>query len=99
MVAVCLYNRVYQNLFAARAYDNKGSLIQREDFPRGYALYAFDFRPDLGSRGNYNLRKNGSVQIEVQFRQALATTTNMIVYAEFDSYFEITHTREVIVPS
>ncbi len=94
-----LYNRLYQNLFAAKAYDNKGSLIQREDFPRGYALYAFDFRPDLGSHGCYNLRKNGSVQIEVQFREALSTTINMIVYAEFDSYFEITNTREVMVPS
>ena len=74
-------------------------MIEREDFPRGYALYAFDFRPDLGSRGHYDLKKTGSVQLEIQFNEPLAQTVNMLVYAEFDSYFEVTNTREIIVPN
>ena len=69
------------------------------EFSRGYTVFAFDFRPDVGCRGHYNLQKTGSVQLEIEFREALPQTINMIVYAGFDSYMEITHAREIIVPN
>jgi hypothetical protein len=94
------YVRAFQTLFTStgKFFDDRGSLIERTDFPRGYALYAFDFRPDIGCKGHYNLRRTGAVQLEIIFRDPLPQTVNMIVYAEFDSYFEITHSREVVMP-
>lgn len=96
-----VYARVYQNFFMGTdtLLSDKDTLIQREDFPRGYALYAFDFRPDIGSRGVYDLKKTGSVQLDVQFGSELTQTTNMIVYATFDNYFEVTKSREIVAPS
>ena len=92
------YSRSYQSLFSGtgKLFTNHGSIIRMQDFPLGYAIFAFDFRPDLGSRGHYNLRRNGSVQVDVRFREPLAQTINMIVCAEFDSFIEVTRSREII---
>ncbi len=95
------YARIYHQFCAhtGKLFKDKGCMIERHDFPRGYALFAFDFRPDFGCRGHYSLQKTGAVQVEIQFREQLAQTITMIVYAAFDSYIELTHAREVIVPS
>lgn len=93
--------RALQQLYTGtgRLLNDKGSLVQRADFPRGYAIYVFDFRPDIDCRGHYELKKSGAVQVEVQFGTALTQTINMIVYGSFDSYFEVTQSREIIAPS
>jgi hypothetical protein len=90
--------RSYQSLFSGtgKLFTNRGSIIRRQDFPLGYAVFAFDFRADLGSRGHYSLRRNGCVQVDVQFREPLPNTINMIVCGEFDSFIEITRSREII---
>ena len=90
--------RSYQSLFAGtgKLFTNNGSIIRRQDFPLGYGIFAFDFRADIGSRGHYSLRRNGCVQVDVQFREPLPMTINMIVCAEFDSFMEITRSREII---
>ncbi len=93
-----LYTRALHQLYAANSklMRDKGCMVEREDFPRGYAIYGFDFRPDIGCRGHFALVKTGAVQFDIKFRQALPQTINMIVYAAFDSFMEITHSREVI---
>jgi hypothetical protein len=93
-----LYARALHQFHAAssKLLRDKGSMIERQDFPRGYALFAFDFRPDIGCRGHYALIKTGAVQFDIKFREPLVQTINMVVYAAFDSYFEITQSREVI---
>jgi hypothetical protein len=90
--------RSYQSLFngTGKLFTNHGSIIRRQDFPQGYAIFAFDFRADLGSRGHYSLRRNGCVQVDVQFREPLPKTINMIVCGEFDSFIEVTRSREII---
>jgi hypothetical protein len=94
------YMRPYLDTFMAngKMMKDQGSLVSRDDFSRGYALFAFDFRPDIGSRGHYSLKRTGAVQVEVSFASPLSETIQMIVYAEFDSFIEITSSREIITP-
>lgn len=94
------YLRAYQQLFLGtdRMFGDQGIIISRQDFPRGYALYAFDLRADMGCRGHYSLKRTGAVQLDITFREALPRTIDMLVYARFDSYLEITASREVVVP-
>jgi hypothetical protein len=90
--------RAYQSLFngTGKLFTNHGSIIRRQDYAQGYCIFAFDFRADIGSRGHYSLRRNGCVQVDVQFGHALPNTINMIVCGEFDSFIEVTRSREII---
>ena len=78
---------------------NMGHSIDREDYRRGYCLFAFDLTPDLSANSNshWNLVKHGSVRIEVRFEEALSSTTNCIVYTEYDNVLEIDAARQVMV--
>ena len=93
-----IFMRAYQSLFSGtgKLCTNQGSIIRRQDYSRGYAIFAFDFRADLGSRGHYSLRRNGCVQVDVRFKEQLPNTINMIVCGEFDSFIEVTRSREII---
>ncbi len=91
------YMRCYESLFSGSAKLHGGaSIISREDWPRGYALYSFDLTPDLGFRDHFSLIKQGNLRIELHFAKALARTINLIVYAEFDNVIEVTQNRSVI---
>ena len=70
--------------------------ISREDYNRGYALYAFDLSPDLGDSGHFQLQREGSVRVDLKFAAALPNTVNVICYAEFDSVIEVDRHRNVI---
>ncbi|XP_072745844.1 uncharacterized protein F54H12.2-like [Anoplolepis gracilipes] len=78
---------------------NEENSISREDYFKGYTLFAFDLTPDLSANcaGHWNLVKYGSLRLEVRFERALAETINCIVYAEFDNVIEIDASRQVIV--
>ena len=78
---------------------NMGNSIDREDYRRGYCLFAFDSTPDLSANSNshWNLVKHGSVRVEVRFEAALSSTTNCIVYTEYDNVLEIDAACQVMV--
>ena len=40
---------------------DEGNDITREDYPKGYALYAVDLSPDLTEEGHFNLAKQGTM--------------------------------------
>ena len=91
------YIRCYQSLFQGlNKLGESGSIIKREDWNRGYALYAFDLTPDLDHDDHYPLVKHGNLRIEAEFSAALPNTINVLVYAEFDNVIEITHSRNII---
>jgi hypothetical protein len=92
-----LFVRSYVNLFSAtgKMNEDEGNAITREDFANGYSLFAFDLTPDL-SEGHNSLIKRGNLRIEMQFAKSLPTTTNIIVYAEFDNLIEIDRSRNVL---
>jgi hypothetical protein len=73
----------------------RGTIIKRDDWSRGYALYAFDLTPDMDSEDHYALIKQGNMRLEVEFASPLPTSINILVYAEFDSVIEITADRNI----
>jgi hypothetical protein len=93
------YIGAYMSLFSGtgKQQRDEGNDIQRDDFPRGYALYAFDLTPDqCESSGHFNLVKEGSVRIDLKFANALPNTINVIAYAELENVIEIDRNRNVI---
>ena len=89
----------YQTLYSGlnRLYKNHGLCVSREDFPNGYALTCLDLTADYSGGGHFNLRKNGNLRLELSFAEALPSTVNVVVYAEFDQVLEIDRSRNVYI--
>ncbi|XP_070169331.1 uncharacterized protein F54H12.2-like [Polyergus mexicanus] len=96
-----LYVEAYQTLFAGTGihFLNEGNSISRDEYSKGYTLFAFDLTPDLSANyaGHWNLVRHGSLRLEVRFEKALTEIVNCIIYAEFDNVIEIDSSRQVIV--
>ena len=75
--------------------DEKSSIIKRKNWPRGYSLFAFDLTLEYDNDDHYPLIKHGNLRLEMKFNQALATTINIIVYAEFDNIVEISGNHSI----
>ena len=73
-----------------------GSIIKREDWPRGYALIAFDLTADYDHRDRYPIVKRGNIRLEIEYGSQLKATVNVIVYAEFDNIVQVTSDRSII---
>lgn len=87
----------YMSLFSGTGtlYHNQGCEITRQDYSKGYTLYAFDLSPDLSSGPHISAIKQGNLRIGFQFAEGLPSTVNCIIYAEFDSMIEIDSNRNV----
>lgn len=89
-----------QTLYTATGihFSNEGILINRQNYHHGYFLTAFDLTPDMsaGISNFWNVVRTGSIRIEVRFQQALTTTVNCVVYAEYDNLIEIDADRQII---
>ncbi|XP_012286338.1 uncharacterized protein F54H12.2-like [Orussus abietinus] len=96
-----LYVDAYHTLFSGTGthFLNQGNCIDREKYPDGYCLFAFDLTPDLSANENshWNFIRHGSVRIEVRFENALLSTVNCIIYAEYENVLEIDASRHVLV--
>ena len=92
------YINAYMTLYTGtgKQFMDEGNQIQRDDFSRGYAIYAFDLTPDLAEDDHFNLIKDGNVRVDMKFAAALPNTMNVIVYAEFENIIEIDRSRNVI---
>ena len=44
-----------------------------------------------------NLRKTGTVSLEVHFIKELTETVNIVVYGEFENTIEIDHYRSIVI--
>lgn len=73
----------------------RGSIIKRSDWPKGYSLYVFDLTPDMDADDSYTLLKTGTVRLDLQFGEPLGEAVNVVVYAEFDQLIEITAEHNV----
>lgn len=92
------YIRAYLSLFNGTSMTgfDSGNDITREDFAGGYAIYVFDLTPDLYSDESFNLIRQGSVRIDVKFRNALENTVSLLVYGEFENIIQISRDRSVV---
>ncbi|XP_071504964.1 uncharacterized protein F54H12.2-like [Diadema antillarum] len=90
--------RAYQTLFSGtdKLYKDVGNHVSREDYDRGYTLYAFDLSPDLSSGQHFNLKRQGNLRLELHFDENLGQGINIICYAEFVNILEIDRARNVI---
>ena len=70
--------------------------ITREDYRKGYALYAFELSPDLAEEEHFNLTKQGTVRMELNFGAALLKNVAVVAYAEFENAIKIDRSRNVI---
>lgn len=91
------YILAYQTLFSGTnsMFHDKGNHITRDDYGKGYALYAFDLTPDLSTDDYFQPKTSGSVRLELTFASPLSETVNVVVYSEFESILEVDRNRNV----
>ena len=93
------YLQCYETLY--RGFDkvdgNRSSIIKREDWDKGYSLFAFDLTADYDDDDHYPIIKHGNLRLEINFARALPKAINILVYAEFDNIIEITNNRNIQV--
>ncbi|CAC5402771.1 unnamed protein product [Mytilus coruscus] len=91
------YATAYTNLFEVCEKLNKdvGLTITREDFGKGYTLYAFPLDPKGLGEDYINLVKHGNVRVEIKFKTGLPSAVTCIAFGVFDSFLEIDHSRNV----
>ena len=92
--------QAYNTLFSGtgKMNYNTGLDISREDYPKGYTLYAFDLTPDMcGSSPYFNTVQRGSLTVDITFAQAPgATAIAMVCYGDFENVIQIDSERNVI---
>ena len=74
----------------------EGKDIDRDEYPNGYALYAFDLSPDLTDSESFSLARQETVCVEMTFGEALPSTVTIVSYAEFENIIELDRNRNVV---
>ena len=97
--------QAYNTLFSGtgKMNYNTGLDISREDYPKGYTLYAFDLTPDMcGSSPYFNTVQRGSLTVDITFADAPSTQDDkptaiaMVCYGDFENVIQIDSERNVI---
>ena len=97
--------QAYNTLFSGtgKMNYNTGLDISREDYPKGYTLYAFDLTPDMcGSSPYFNTVQRGSLTVDITFASAPSTqdgtptAIGMVCYGDFENVIQIDSERNVI---
>ena len=88
----------FQSLFSGtgKLSQDAGNQINRSDYGSGYTAFCFDLSPDHCSGDHFELIKQGNLRVGLHFKQALANTVNLIIYAEFQNVIEIDASRNVL---
>ena len=91
--------QAYNTLFSGtgKMYANTGLDITREDYAKGYTLYAFDLTPDMcNSSGYFNAVQRGSLSVDITFDGAPTAPVVMVCYGDFENVISIDSQRNVI---
>jgi len=91
--------RAYNTLFSGTGKLNRdeGIQISRDEYDKGYTLYAFDLTADLAEDDHFSLVKQGNLRLALKFANPLPHTVTVITYAEFDNVIELDRDRNVLL--
>ena len=93
------FDEAYNTLFSGtgKIYSNAGLDITREDYPGGYALYAFDLTPDMCKSADYfNTVQRGSLTLALTFETSHKHAIGMVCYGDFENVIRIDSERNAI---
>ena len=93
------FDEAYNTLFSGtgKIYSNAGLDITREDYPGGYALYAFDLTPDMCKSADYfNTVQRGSLTLALTFGTSHKHAIGMVCYGDFENVIRIDSERNAI---
>ena len=93
------FDEAYNTLFSGtgKIYSNTGLDITREDYPGGYALYAFDLTPDMCKSADYfNTVQRGSLTLALTFGESKDHAIGMVCYGDFENIIRIDSERNAI---
>ena len=94
------FDEAYNTLFSGtgKIYSNAGLDITREDYPGGYALYAFDLTPDMCKSADYfNTVQRGSLTLALTFETSHKDhAIGMVCYGDFENIIRIDSERNAI---
>ena len=80
-----------------KIYSNAGLDIDRDEYPGGFALYAFDLTPDMCKSSDYfNTVQRGSLSLALTFRKAINHALAMVCYGDFENVIRIDAERNAI---
>ena len=90
------FTRAFVQLFEAVGIggENKGLKIDMKSFKNGCCLFAFDLSPDEDDGSHWDLIKEGTTSVNIEFATAIpASGAEVIMYAEFDNLITIDRNR------
>ena len=92
------YVRPYVQLFESlgNSKEDTGNCITMKDFKNSHCLFVFDLSPDEQDGSHWELLREGSTSIDMQFGVDVPVGgIEMIVYAEFDNLVSIDRNRNI----
>ena len=92
------FDEAYNTLFSGtgKIYSNAGLDIDRDDYPGGYALYAFDLTPDMCKSSQYfNTVQHGSLSLALTFKSQ-SEPLALVCYGDFENVIRIDAERNTI---
>ena len=92
------FDEAYNTLFSGtgKIYSNAGLDIDRDDYPGGYALYAFNLTPDMCKSSQYfNTVQRGSLSLALTFKSQKDPLA-LVCYGDFENVIRIDAERNAI---
>ena len=92
------FDEAYNTLFSGtgKIYSNAGLDITRDDYPGGFALYAFDLTPDMCNSSDYfNTVQRGSLSLALTLKKQ-THAIGMVCYGDFENVIRIDADRNAI---
>jgi hypothetical protein len=95
------YTREYlEFLRASKQFNNDvNTIITKKNYKNGFTLFAFDLSQDTSDgyhgSGYANIPRNGIMRLEIQFREQLQKTVNVLLYCQWDNMITISQDMSV----